>query len=724
MLLLSRPAGLRKVVTMSEPILSIGMIVKDEIRCLEKCLKALTPLRKAVPCELVIADTGSTDGTREIAARYADVFFDHPWENDFSAARNAVLARCTGRWYLTLDADEYLDENIDDLVQFLLTPSQVEAEADFGLITISNFVDQSLDKETASSFLGLRMAKLHPGLCYTGKIHERFNISATTAIVNLFFVTLWHDGYAYETPAQARKKSERNMALLKEELEKEPDDPLRIVQCIESCKNLEDKLTYIHRGLDLIRSGASGWEQQGASLLRYAIQVGTNLGLPELQEWVEVAFSKYPDISVTQIDINATLSRYYARCLQWNLALKYADAYWAGVQKLDRGEFPSIEFAAVLVACDSQAIREHMALLQAEACYHLDRFKLARQVLEKVPLGTIGPAHVIGLVGLLARLSTKLNVSKLFLSDAREILEKEPSSREGWRRREALRQALSNLLSHDDPDIPCPYPLLRKLQDEVYAPSAAILSAETADEVQMIAESIPDWKRIPAPVLEKLMELGIPFPQRLFQTVNFEGICQSASYLVNHLEHPIEQILDFTGTLEASDFTSVTWRFELLSAACAWFKWKNVSLANRLYTAFCDASKRYLSLIYPVELLRSGQMGTLLPQNCRFAHQCVQAEEQLSSGQQSTCIQTLRSMLDTAPAMREMVLFLTDRVGHIAEEIQMRSTVSPEMIALAKQIRDVLSQYPEDDPTVFVLKNSEQYQKMKFLIEDPNLDNM
>lgn len=52
---------------MAKPVLSIGMIVKNEIRCLERCLKSLEPLRKTIPCELVIADTGSTDGSREVA---------------------------------------------------------------------------------------------------------------------------------------------------------------------------------------------------------------------------------------------------------------------------------------------------------------------------------------------------------------------------------------------------------------------------------------------------------------------------------------------------------------------------------------------------------------------------------------------------------------------------------------------------------------------------------
>ena len=101
---------------MARPLLSIGMIVKNEERCLEKCLKALKPWRDAIPCELVIADTGSTDKTREIAKKYADVFFDFEWVNDFAVARNAVMDKCSGKWYLTVDADEYLNPTIDEII--------------------------------------------------------------------------------------------------------------------------------------------------------------------------------------------------------------------------------------------------------------------------------------------------------------------------------------------------------------------------------------------------------------------------------------------------------------------------------------------------------------------------------------------------------------------------------------------------------------------------------
>ena len=156
---------------MSEIVLSIGMIVKNEIRCLEKCLIALEPLRQAVPSELVIADTGSTDGTREVAARYADQLFDFAWNDDFAEARNAVLSKCSGQWYLSVDADEYLDKEFDTLVKFLLHPTDNEKRADFGLITIANYRDQALEKDAATSFLALRLARRTAELRYLSLIH-------------------------------------------------------------------------------------------------------------------------------------------------------------------------------------------------------------------------------------------------------------------------------------------------------------------------------------------------------------------------------------------------------------------------------------------------------------------------------------------------------------------------------------------------------------------------
>ena len=373
---------------MSQILLSIGMIVKNEIRCLEKCLKALEPLRTAIPCELVIADTGSNDGTREIAARYADIFFDLPWENDFSAARNAVLDRCTGQWYFSVDADEYLDEYIDELVAFLLNSEK--NEHNFALVVNSNFSDQTLDKETATSFFAVRLARRRPGLRFIGAIHERFNFTDDEIFDALSNTILWHDGYAYETPEQARRKKQRNMELLEQELRRAPTDPLRIVQCIESSRDAEEQIRYIQQGMSQILADAPGWNQQGAVLLSYAVQLASMIGSEKLREWSDLAYTRYPESPMTQIDLNAAMAVHYSRCYQWQEALEAADAYWEGVQKLERNEFPVGVFATISLHFNSQASREDMALLQAEACHHLNRPGLAVQVLQAVPLRTIG----------------------------------------------------------------------------------------------------------------------------------------------------------------------------------------------------------------------------------------------------------------------------------------------------------------------------------------------
>jgi len=98
-------------------VLSVGMIVKNEEKYLEKCLDALKPLLDAVKSELVIVDTGSSDNTVEIAKRYTGKVFHFDWIDDFSAARNFGLEKCVGEWFMYLDADEILDD-LSEMIEF------------------------------------------------------------------------------------------------------------------------------------------------------------------------------------------------------------------------------------------------------------------------------------------------------------------------------------------------------------------------------------------------------------------------------------------------------------------------------------------------------------------------------------------------------------------------------------------------------------------------------
>ena len=97
--------------------ISLCMIVKNEEDVLERCLDSVADLVD----EIVIVDTGSTDSTREIAARYTDKIFDFPWRDDFAAARNESFAHASMDYCMWLDADDVLLEA--DRAAFLeLTP--------------------------------------------------------------------------------------------------------------------------------------------------------------------------------------------------------------------------------------------------------------------------------------------------------------------------------------------------------------------------------------------------------------------------------------------------------------------------------------------------------------------------------------------------------------------------------------------------------------------------
>lgn len=86
---------------MNIPPVSLSIITFNEERNLERCLRSAEGLAE----EIVVLDSGSTDGTREIAERFGARWFQEPWRG-FRDQKNAALARCERPWVLALDADE------------------------------------------------------------------------------------------------------------------------------------------------------------------------------------------------------------------------------------------------------------------------------------------------------------------------------------------------------------------------------------------------------------------------------------------------------------------------------------------------------------------------------------------------------------------------------------------------------------------------------------------
>lgn len=100
------------------------MIVRNEEAVLSRCLDSL---KGVMP--VVLADTGSTDRTMEIAREYGAEVHEHPWQDSFSEARNWITEKVQTKWALQIDADEEIVQStipaLDDLqenVSAYLTP--------------------------------------------------------------------------------------------------------------------------------------------------------------------------------------------------------------------------------------------------------------------------------------------------------------------------------------------------------------------------------------------------------------------------------------------------------------------------------------------------------------------------------------------------------------------------------------------------------------------------
>ena len=106
---------------MKSPV-SLALIVKNEPQ-LEKCLLSI----KDYVSEIVIVDTGSTDGTAEIAKKYATIFEVYTECNnpetglieDFSQARNRSFELATQPWIMWCDGDDIIEgaEHLPQLIE-------------------------------------------------------------------------------------------------------------------------------------------------------------------------------------------------------------------------------------------------------------------------------------------------------------------------------------------------------------------------------------------------------------------------------------------------------------------------------------------------------------------------------------------------------------------------------------------------------------------------------
>jgi len=198
--------------------IALCMLVRDEERSLARCLDSACGLVD----DIIVVDTGSIDGTREIAERYrARVLeFDFAYV-DFAAARNFGLSYVTSGWILVFDADETLDRASEPIIRQLVGEGEN-----------TGYYFERLNRrpngEPATPDYAVRLFPNTPEYRYRGRVHETVDaaILAAGGRLRRSTVRLHHD-FASD-PERRRTRNLRYIEILEEEIAANPADNSRL----------------------------------------------------------------------------------------------------------------------------------------------------------------------------------------------------------------------------------------------------------------------------------------------------------------------------------------------------------------------------------------------------------------------------------------------------------------------------------------------------------------
>jgi len=274
---------LRSKHNQDELLVSVCLIARNEEKYIEQCLRSV----KRVADEIILVDTGSTDRTVELARKFTDRIYFHPWQDSFSEARNHYLTYARGKWIFQIDADEELFR--EDIP--LIRPALADPDVDAIMVQIISYSQQGQGKGVHCVE---RIFRNNGVIRYEGRVHNRLiGINNPT----LSRIRLHHYGYDL-AGGESEKKFRRTEGLLKKDLEENPDNPYthHCLSCSYLSREMYDRVVF--HGREALRFAASTgnddvaflWTRYNVSLAQYRMKDST-----AARETALESLARFPD---------------------------------------------------------------------------------------------------------------------------------------------------------------------------------------------------------------------------------------------------------------------------------------------------------------------------------------------------------------------------------------------------------------------------------------------
>lgn len=267
--------------------IAVVMIARNEARCIARCLRSLRPWVD----EMIVLDTGSTDGTDRIAANEGAKVGRFTWVDDFSAARNAALTLSDADWNIVVDADEHLVRGGEILAALRSTPPAFVGRLEqFNPFELSSSKGQAPQVHTASSWLPRILPR---DVRFAGTIHEQPDSMLPRRDLD---IRLQHDGYL---PQQILTKGDRNLRLLQGAVRQQPEDAYLRYQLgkeLELHDRFDPAAQQFDAAITLLSTDAGrnpGWRHD--LILRYLYALKASQRLTDALHCAEQEHPHWPD---------------------------------------------------------------------------------------------------------------------------------------------------------------------------------------------------------------------------------------------------------------------------------------------------------------------------------------------------------------------------------------------------------------------------------------------
>lgn len=667
--------------------LTIGMIVKNEEKNLDKCLSSLKPLLEAVPSELIITDTGSTDSTVEIAQKYTDHIIHFEWCDDFSAARNTGLDAARGEWFLFLDGDECFDD-VTELIDFFNS-----GECDqYGSASYIQRNYLSFDAKTFNDYHTYRVFKVLPEIRFHNKVHEDVITMTPTKMLDTF---VHHFGYLYPTREAADEKNKRNRELLEKELEENPDDIKALEQlCNQIMSDEPEKAAeYAKRGLELAKKIPP--EKQIHHCSRFALcllRADSRMGRDsELLEKLPEALSFEKERGVFHLEFYRMGQLAAFRLKRYEPALKYGKLYLELYRDYEKGRLNRQTLMYAAFYCLTPETRQEVLAINGEALCKLERPREASECLEQLDLSK-NISFLNTVFPLCFDIADKLGDWAITARMYRKIAEQNDA--------EKLREfaAYANDYVFQYPSrchaIACVFAGMDQKGDALVLLSKLWLAEdghnrEKASEALEGMRKLEDyWDVACAEALWYILKEKINLVSFLPRLNPDYMKPMAASMLKQHPDY-VEVLMSYFDAFSFENTKVLCLEGELLEVALLDRQGQEKpEQYQRLFGIYAECRKKFADAVFRPQVLKETGFSALRD-GCRFGCYAGLALDAKREGDSAGYLKNLRLGLKEYPAMRDCVDFL---LKEFKAEEETNDRRSAEFSALAKQVKRNIEQ--------------------------------